>query len=220
VSGFPLLLIPLAICNIIAFLMSDVKFDVQLFELPLRSGDIWAVQLGHALVALALLLLMLELLRSARAGGKYVTDHLLSLVIFGGAAAEFVLLPKFGNSTFFLLTLITLVDFLAGLGLRRRPRRVVETVRAEPVPVESVSVEPVPQTVVVRPPPAPAPAPASVIVPPPPPPDPVPLPKPEPSFGPHTDDGHIPPAGGPRVEPVIDGPTHEPHDRPGRPINP
>ena len=33
-------------------------------------------------------------------------NHLLSLVVFGAAAAEFLLLPKFGTSIFFLLTLL------------------------------------------------------------------------------------------------------------------
>ena len=37
--GFPLLLIPLAIYNIIAFLMPDVRFGEPLFKLALMSGD-------------------------------------------------------------------------------------------------------------------------------------------------------------------------------------
>ena len=55
---------------------------------------------------------------------KYLTDHLLSLLVFGGAAAEFVLLAEFGTSTFFLLTLLALVDFLSGIALRTRRRAV------------------------------------------------------------------------------------------------
>jgi hypothetical protein len=49
-------------------------------------------------------------------------DHLLSLVVFAGAAAEFVMLPQFGTSTYFLLTLLALVDFLSGIALRARRR--------------------------------------------------------------------------------------------------
>ena len=45
----------------------------------------------------------------------------------GAAAAEFVLWPKFGTSTFFLLTLLSLVDFLTGIALRARRRMVVVT---------------------------------------------------------------------------------------------
>ena len=56
----------------------------------------------------------------ARPGAKYLTDHLLSLVVFGAAAAEFLLWPKFGNSTYCLLTLLALVDFLSGIALRTR----------------------------------------------------------------------------------------------------
>jgi hypothetical protein len=44
----------------------------------------------------------------------------LSLIVFGGAAAEFVLWPKFGSSTYFLLTMLALVDFLSGVALRVR----------------------------------------------------------------------------------------------------
>ena len=65
-------------------------------------------------------MLLCEVIKGARPGAKYLTDHLLSLLVFGGAAAEFVLLPQFGTSTFFLLTLLALVDFLSGIALRRR----------------------------------------------------------------------------------------------------
>jgi len=118
--GFPLLLIPLAIYNIIAFLMPDVRFGEPLFKLALMSGTEWPVTLSDILLAVGILLLLLEVVKGARPGAKYLTDHLLSLIVFGAAAAEFVLWPKFGTSTYFLLTALALVDFLSGLALRRR----------------------------------------------------------------------------------------------------
>ena len=118
--GFPLLLIPLAVYNIIVFLMPGVSVTEPLFRLPLMSGTEWPVTLSDMLVALGMLLLLLEIIKGARPGAKYLMDHLLSLVVFGAAAAEFVLWPKFGNSTFFLLTLLALVDFLGGIALRVR----------------------------------------------------------------------------------------------------
>jgi hypothetical protein len=121
--GFPLLLIPLAICNIIAFLMPGLSFSAPLFTLPLMSGVAWAVTLSDVLLALGILMLLFEVIKGARPGAKYFMDHLLSLVVFGGAAAEFLLLPQFGTSTYFLLTALALVDFLSGIALRtRRPR--------------------------------------------------------------------------------------------------
>jgi hypothetical protein len=121
--GFPLLLIPLAICNIVVFLMPGLSFTAPLFTLPLMSGVGWAVTLSDLLLALGILMLLLEVIKGARPGAKYFMDHLLSLIVFGGAAAEFVLLPQFGTSTYFLLTALALVDFLSGVALRaRRPR--------------------------------------------------------------------------------------------------
>lgn len=122
--GFPLLLIPLAIYNIIVFLMPDLSFTAPLVTLTLMSGAEWTVTLSDVLLTLGILLLLAEIIKGARPGAKYLTDHLLSLIVFGAAAAEFVLLPKFGTSTFFLLTGLALVDFLSGLALRTRRRAV------------------------------------------------------------------------------------------------
>jgi hypothetical protein len=44
----------------------------------------------------------------------------LSLIVFGGAVAEFLLLPRFGTSIFGLLAMLALVDFLSGIALRAR----------------------------------------------------------------------------------------------------
>ncbi|GAB1717233.1 MAG: hypothetical protein NTAFB05_22750 [Nitrobacter sp.] len=122
--GFPLLLIPLAICNIIVFLMPGVLLTEPVFTLVLVSGVAWPVTLGDVVLALGIVLLLFEIIKGSRAGGKYLTDHLLALMVFGGAAAEFVMLPQFGSSTYFMLTLLASVDFLSGLVLRaRRPAR-------------------------------------------------------------------------------------------------
>jgi len=125
--GFPLLLIPLAIYNIIVFLMPGVSLADAIVKVPLLSGDQWPVTLSEILLALAALMLMFEVIKGARPGAKYLTDHLLSLIVTGAAAAEFVLWPKFGTSTYFLLTLLSLVDFLTGIALRARRRTVVVT---------------------------------------------------------------------------------------------
>ena len=101
--GFPLLLIPLAIYNIIAFLMPTVSFADVLIRVPMISGVEWQVTLSDILVALGVFLLLLEIIKGARPGAKYLTDHLLSFILFGAAAAEFVMWPKFATSTYFLL---------------------------------------------------------------------------------------------------------------------
>jgi hypothetical protein len=168
--GFPLLLIPLAIYNIIVFLMPDLSFTDPLVKLTLMSGAEWTVTLSDVLLALAILLLLAEVIKGARPGAKYLTDHLLSLIVFGAAAAEFVLWPKFATSTFFLLTALSLVDFLSGLALRTR-RRAVAVVAAAPAPppksavkVEAPAAEPQPAPVPATPPAPVAPVPPAVSV--------------------------------------------------------
>jgi hypothetical protein len=155
--GFPLLLIPLAIYNIIVFLMPGVSFTDPLVKLTLMSGAEWTVTLSDMLLTLGILLLLAEVIKGARPGAKYLTDHLLSLLVFGAAAAEFVLWPKFGTSTYFLMTALSLVDFLSGLALRARRRAVA--VAAAPVPPAKAAVPEKAEAPAVEPQPAPAPAP-------------------------------------------------------------
>jgi hypothetical protein len=120
--GFPLLLIPLAIYNIIVFLMPGVSLSEPVVKLTLMSGAEWPLTLSDMLLALGIVLLLFEVIKGARPGAKYLMDHLLSLIVFGGAVAEFLLWPRFGTSTYFLLALLALVDFLSGIALRTRRR--------------------------------------------------------------------------------------------------
>jgi hypothetical protein len=130
--GFPLLLIPLAIYNMIVFLMPGVSLSEPVVRLTLLSGAEWPITLGDMLLALGVILLLFEVIKGARPGAKFLTDHLLSLIIFGCAAAEFLLWPRFGNSIFFLLALLALADFLSGMALRvRRVRPAAVAAREE-----------------------------------------------------------------------------------------
>jgi hypothetical protein len=142
--GFPLLLIPVAIYNIIVFLMPGVSLAEPITRLTLLSGAEWPLTLGDMLLALAVLLLLLEVIKGARPGAKYLTDHLLSLIVFGGAAAEFLLWPRFGTSTYFLLVLLALVDFLSGIALRTRRKAVpaAAVVSRRSVPTPAAELEP------------------------------------------------------------------------------
>jgi hypothetical protein len=136
--GFPLLLIPLAIYNIIVFLMPGVSLADPVLKLTLMSGAEWPVTLSDMLLALGIVLLMFEVIKGARPGAKFLTDHLLSLIVFGAAAAEFLLWPRFGTSTYFLLALLALVDFLSGIALRtRRGKAAAVSGRAATVPMEA-----------------------------------------------------------------------------------
>jgi hypothetical protein len=137
--GFPLLLIPLAVVNIIAFLMPTVSLSAPIYTVPLTSGVSWTITFSDALIAFSMLLMLFEAAKTVRPSAKYLTDHLLSFIVFGGATAEFVMLPQFGNSTFFLLTVLAFVDFVSGITLHLRLRRMIGARRratVEPLPAE------------------------------------------------------------------------------------
>jgi hypothetical protein len=155
--GFPLLLIPLAIVNIVVFLMGLRLDRLQepVVTVGLPSLQSWTVTFSDVLLALGLLLLFFEVVKSARPGAKYVTDHLLSFIVFAAAAAEFLLLPEFAHSTFFLLMLMAFTDVIAGITIRAvRPKPVMA--RAAPA---SVDERPVSRPVAPEPAPVPRPEP-------------------------------------------------------------
>jgi hypothetical protein len=154
--GFPLLLIPLAIYNIFVFLMPSVAFTSQIASVTLMSRVVWTPTFGDALLALSIVLLLFEVIKASRPGARFLTDHLLSLIVFSAAVAEFMLLAQFGTSTFFLLTVLAAVEFVAGLAVafrnraRYAPADAPDPVRhepdVEPMPARTAPEIPVPES--------------------------------------------------------------------------
>jgi hypothetical protein len=120
--GFPLLLVPLAIYNIIAFLFAT-GFSDTLFSVQLMSQATLGVSTGDLLVICSILLLFVEMLKATRFGGKVVMDHILSLVLFIAAFAEFLLVRQAATSTFLLLLVLCFVDAIGGFFISRRAPR-------------------------------------------------------------------------------------------------
>ena len=118
--GFPLLLIPFAIYNIIAFLMPGVSWTGALTTVHMVSGGDWSMSVGDMLITLAILLLTGEVLKSTRIGVRTVVDHGLSLILFLALLVEFLLVRQAATATFFLLLVISFVDVLGGFAVTLR----------------------------------------------------------------------------------------------------
>jgi len=118
--GFPLLLIPFAIYNIIAFLMPGVSWTATLTTVHMVSGADWTMSAGDMLIVLTILLLFGEMLKSTRVGMRTVVDHGLSLILFLGMLVEFLLVKQTATSTFFLLLVISFIDVLGGFAVTLR----------------------------------------------------------------------------------------------------
>ncbi len=114
VLGFPLLLIPFAIYNMIAFLTPGVSWTAPVTTVHMMSGQDWVLTWEAILIAFSIFLLWVEIIKSTRIGMRSMMDHILAMVLFVAMLVEFLLVQRAGTSTFFLLTIIALVDVLAG----------------------------------------------------------------------------------------------------------
>ena len=124
--GFPLLLVPFAIYNMIAFLMAGVSWTAPVTTVHMMSGQDWVLTWEDLLIAFSIFLLWIEIIKATRLGMRSVMDHILAMVLFIGMLVEFLLVTRAATSTFFLLMVIALVDVLAGfiIGMRSGRRQV------------------------------------------------------------------------------------------------
>jgi hypothetical protein len=114
-SAVPLLVIPLL--AYVAFAGAGADFDIPRFSIPLPSGGVWQLGLGPILLAVAIGLLFVELLKAARSGGASITENALSMMAFAAFLILFLVWDKAATSTFFLLTLKSMVDVVAAFAV-------------------------------------------------------------------------------------------------------
>lgn len=119
ILGFPLLIIPLAIYNIMTFLV-PVDWNAQITSVSMMSGGEWRVSYSDLLLAVGLAFLFLEIFKATRHGTRAIVDHLLSTLLFIAALVEFLLVAQAATSTFALLMAMCLVDVIAGYSVSIR----------------------------------------------------------------------------------------------------
>ena len=119
--AFPLLLIPFALYNMIAFLLS-LPFTDTLFSIPLIEGRRLPVTTGDVLLAIAMLMIWIEAVKASRMR-KGITDHVLSFLVFAAMVAELVLMPRATTPTLMLLAVLGFVDVVLGLSVKGPPKQ-------------------------------------------------------------------------------------------------
>ena len=113
ILSIPLLIVVVALYNIIA-LFTGSAMEGALWSPSLPSDATLVLSLGNLLVILGLILLFFEIFKSTRTGTSSIVDHLFSVGLFIVCLLELILLPAFGTATFLFLTLMTLIDVVAG----------------------------------------------------------------------------------------------------------
>ena len=132
---FPLLVIPVALYNLLAIgfggsvemanefgeiIRADSAPILSLLNdrflgLPMISGVDWILTKGDAILLLAVVFLFLEILKSTSTGTSTIINHAVSMILFIVCLIQFLLMPNFATSTFFILMSMTLLDVLAGV---------------------------------------------------------------------------------------------------------
>lgn len=121
-AAFPLLALPVLLYNLVVLTMSGGLHTAEaanqlgqpLFTIRMTSGGAWPVSLGDLFVGASLIVLFIELLKSTNSRNLAIVNHSLSMLLFVGCLVEFLLLRGFATSAFFLITLMVLLDVLAG----------------------------------------------------------------------------------------------------------
>ena len=119
VFGIPLLIIPFAIYNMLAFLLG-IDWAKQTGSIQMVSGASWWLTYGEILIGASIIILFFELLKSTRLTTRTIVDHTLSTVLFIGMIIEFLLVQKCATGTFFLLLIISFVDVVGGFTISIR----------------------------------------------------------------------------------------------------
>lgn len=88
-----------------------------IFSVTLPSRAAWSISLGDLLVFGGVLLLYAEVFKATSSSTASIVDHALSMLAFVLFLVEFLLAPQAGNSVFFTLTLLALIDVVAGFSV-------------------------------------------------------------------------------------------------------
>jgi hypothetical protein len=117
----PLLIVPFILFNIV-LAGSDAAdpFAGPLFSMQLISGGVWSMTVGHGLLALGLVMLFLEVLKSTAISRVSVVDHMMSTGVFILFLVQFLVIPGAAHPVFFLLMLMALIDLIAGFSVTIR----------------------------------------------------------------------------------------------------
>ncbi len=115
----PLLAFPLALYNVVVLTglagsQPDVWMVQPIFSVSMFSGDAWGVSFADVFMGLSLLLLFVEVVKATRTDAMSIVNHGLSMLLCVVCVIQFIAIQGFSNSVFFLLTMMSILDVVAG----------------------------------------------------------------------------------------------------------
>ncbi|MEM9605712.1 MAG: hypothetical protein AAGA11_22830 [Pseudomonadota bacterium] len=101
--------------NVMVFLGGmPEQLDNNLMSVTLPSGSEWQINVGDVLIIIGTVILFVELFKATRTSHSSIVDHVLSMMVFVAFLVEFIVVQAAGNSVFFILLMLSLVDVVAG----------------------------------------------------------------------------------------------------------
>lgn len=123
-KALPLMIVPFALYNVAMFgfigFGGPEWLDRAIFSVGMVSGVDWSMDVGDALIVIALMMLFVEILKATRTSRFQVLDHLLSLLVFIVFLVEFLLFSNAATDVFFILMAISFIDVVSGLAVSIR----------------------------------------------------------------------------------------------------
>ena len=117
----PLTVIPLIVYLIVVlFSHGASEGHPGVWDLPalptvtMLSGGQFTMLWEHVLLSFALIFLFIEILKSTRQTSTEIYDHMLSMIVFIVQLVLFITVARCAHAVFFILTLISLIDVIAG----------------------------------------------------------------------------------------------------------
>ena len=120
-AAIPLLALPVAAYAALILILggglksvdAHARLTRPLFSLNTADGGVWPVSSADLLLAAALIIAFIELLKGMDDRRVAIANHALSMVLFVACLTAMLLAPAFATSTFFLITLMVLLDLVA-----------------------------------------------------------------------------------------------------------
>lgn len=129
VRAMPMLVLSLILYNFVAFALGDSAdpsaiFKSEVFGIPMPSGEYWNFTWGDLILMFSLIMLGIEVIKATYTRGSGLADQALSIVLLIVFLIQFLLVPAATTSVFFLITLMAVIDVVAGsiIGIRTARR--------------------------------------------------------------------------------------------------
>lgn len=117
ILAIPLFMVLLFCYNLTVFLSTDTNYlpdtVIMSFLIP-SSGATMTITWNIFFVLAGIAILYIEILKATRGTSAALLDHVLSLGVFVVFLVELIIVREMGSATFLILTLLSLVDVVAG----------------------------------------------------------------------------------------------------------